>query len=203
MSPKKPIDDYNDFLESSESHSAIQPDLSKIKNDLVPSAWHLAAWYSGFSVVGYLASLMICAQNSLGLSGFAHHVAQAIHSLPDPWCPMICGAVFTGVPFVLSTVLLNRFQHRYLIFKMWWFFAAIPIVGTISMILLPQSFQHQRLAKHMSELAARPHALSDAGWMTVWALTAIVFPYLLEIVVWKIVAPRKQKNRTLSSGANV
>jgi hypothetical protein len=132
--------------------------------------------YLSFSVIGYLASLFVCAQNSFGLSRFAHDFAQAIHHLPDPLCPMVCGAVFTGIPFVLAALFLSRFQHRYLIYRMWWFFAAIPIFGTIVMILLPKNFQHQRLALHINELSARQNSPSDMQWMTVWALSAIVFP---------------------------
>jgi hypothetical protein len=192
---QKPIEDYKIFLESCEKFGTVQPDMSKIKNELVPSALRLAVWYSGFSVVGYLASLFVCAQNSFGLSGLSHQVARTLHSLPDPWCPMICGAVFTGVPFILSTVLLNRFQHRYLIFKMWWFFAAIPIVVTIAMILLPQDLQHHRLSHNMIESSMKSLAFSDAGWVTTWALSAIVFPHLLEFFVWKVVAPRKRTKK--------
>jgi hypothetical protein len=194
MKKNNPPEDYKLFLTSQEAplNDFNSQSLIKIKNDLVKSPWRLAGWYLGFSLLGYLVSLLVCAQNSLGLSGFAYDMAQAIHRLPDPWCPMICGAVFTAVPFVLTTAFLNRFQHRYLIFKMWWFFALIPCLGTLSMIWLPANFQHQRLTQHMHDLAQRNHGLSQTEWMVVWALSAIVFPYLCEWVVWGFVSPKKR-----------
>jgi hypothetical protein len=193
MTAKKPAEDYKMFLSSGNSQTVkVTPDLSKITQDLVSSPWHIVAWYLGFSVIGYFVSLLICAQNSLGLSGFAHHVAKAIHQLPYPWCPLICGAVFTGVPFFFTAFFLSRFQHRYLIFKMWWFFAAVPIFGTVSMILLPQNFQHHKLAHSMNETASGAHVFSDISWMAVWAISAIIFPYIFELVVWQFVAPKKR-----------
>ena len=193
MKPGSPEDNYADFLVASQSKApqGAEPDLSAIRKELVPSPFRLGFWYLAFSFAGYLTSLLVCAQNSWGLSGFAHQVADAIHKLPDPWCPMVCGAVFTGVPFLLSAVLLTRFQHRYLIFKMWWFFAAIPIVGTVTMIFLPQSLQHHKMAHHMSMMTSRPDSLTETSWIAVWALTAILFPYLLELLLWTRIAPKK------------
>ena len=59
------------------------------------------------------------------------------------------------------------------------------------MIFLPQSLQHQRMAGHMGDLAAKSFALSDTGWITAWALSAVVFPYLFELIVWKCVLPKQ------------
>lgn len=195
MKTNNSLDNFKEFMNSRDSASLppIGPDLSEIQKDLVPSARQLALWYSGFSVVGYFASLLVCAQNSFGLSGFAHKVAELLHNLPDPWCPMACGAVFTGVPFILSAIFLTRFQHRYLILKMWWFFASVPIFATIAMLLLPHNLQHHKLAMQMNELGLRPNALSDTAWLSVWAATAILFPYLLELILWRVVAPRKKQ----------
>lgn len=163
----------------------------KIHRDLVKSPQQMATFYLGISVVGYLSSLVICAQNTIGLSWFSHSVANGLHQIPDPWCPILCGSVFTGVPFVLSLFFLNRFQHRYLIFKMWWFFAAIPLAATGIMLLLPHGLQHARLDASLVPSVSRPEVLSDGAWMALWAASAILLPYLLEGVVYLFVRPKK------------
>ena len=190
---------FKEFLDSDAEPAGFNPvslkSIAKIRSELVRSRVQLAFLYCGFSTVGYLASLFICAQNSLGLSGLSYAVAEHMHKVPDPWCPILCGAVFTGIPFLLSTLFLNRFQHRYLIRKMWWFFAAVPILGTAVMMLLPHKLQHARLSEHMDMLNNRSHSLTNVQWMIIWALSAILVPYLLESVVYLFLKPRKMNHQ--------
>ncbi|MEY4064190.1 MAG: hypothetical protein RIR26_398 [Pseudomonadota bacterium] len=163
----------------------------RIRKDLVRSPGQMALIYFGLSVVGYIASLAVCAQNAFGLSAIAHAVSYHIHQLPDPWCPILCGSVFTGIPFVLSLMFLNRFQHRYLIFRMWWFFASVPVFATGLMMILPSKFQHARMSGPMADAVARGDVMSNGAWMALWAASAILLPYILEGIVYLVVRPRR------------
>jgi hypothetical protein len=167
-----------------------------IRKDLVHSPLQIAARYSVFSVIGYLVSLAVCAQNTLGLSPVSLKVAEFLHTLPEPLCPILCGAVFTGVPFLLTCLFLNRFQQRYLLFKMWGFLASVPIIATVSMFFLPHQLQHTKLAAAAS---IQGHVLSDASWMAFWAASAILVPYLLEGIIYLMVRPRRAKSSTSST----
>jgi hypothetical protein len=161
-----------------------------ITKDLVRSPLEMAALYTGLSIVGYVASLAVCAQNSFGLGSLSRRVADILHQLPDPWCPIVCGSVFALVPFVISSVVLNRFQQRYLMTRMWWFFASIPIAAAGLMLLLPHSLQHARMNAALSPSQVRPDLLSDGAWMAIWVATAVLLPYLLQAVVYVTLMPR-------------
>ncbi len=143
--------------------------LPAIKRDLVVSAWRLAALYLAASLCGYAASLSICAQNSFGMSGFAHELAAALHRLPQPWCAVVCGAVFGLVPTLVTTLLLNRFRHRYLLFRMWWLPLTVPVLAAWSMAAMPSV-----VAVPVSGMWSEP------GWLASWVLAAVATPYVVE-----------------------
>lgn len=202
------LNDYEFFVQGGEGQNHLSPDVEDqakspsasassmslnrlIEKDLVRTPAQMIFLYLGLSAVGYALSLLICAQNTLGLSKFSHIIAAGLHRLPDPWCPIVCGAVFTGIPFLLSCLFLTRFQHRYLIFKMWWFFAAVPLVTTGVMVFLPHGMQHAKLQPALQSVAARPDLLSDGAWISLWTASAILFPYLLELVVYFCVRPKR------------
>jgi|GEM_PF-2720991 len=163
-----------------------------ITKDLVRSPLQMATVYLGLSVLGYGASLAVCAQNSLGLGSWSHRVAEVLHHLPDPWCPIVCGGVFAIIPFAISSLVLNRFQQRYLMTRMWLFFASVPLVAAGVMLLLPHSLQHARLHSTLSSSSVRPDLLSDGVWMALWVATAVLLPYLLQAIVYFAVMPKRR-----------
>lgn len=203
------VNDYTFFAQGDDGQFPRSPDvdvlaksrmvaassrLSRlIEKDLVRSPAQMMSLYLGLSLVGYALSLLICAQNTLGLSKFSHIISAGLHRLPDPWCPIVCGAVFTGIPFLLSCLFLTRFQHRYLIFRLWWFLAAIPLVTTGVMVFLPHGMQHAKLQQALQPVASRPDLLSDSAWISLWTASAILFPYLLELVVYLYVRPKRYR----------
>ncbi|RZA26863.1 MAG: hypothetical protein EOP10_02145 [Proteobacteria bacterium] len=131
-----------------------------IANDLVSSKLRLSAIYSIGSLVGYGLSLAICAQCAIGLTPLSWKMASYLHSIPDPWCPILCGAVFGISPTLMSALYLSRFQHRFLIFRMGWLPALIPILGAFSLFLVGDSHSWQ--------------------WKALWLISAIATPYLGE-----------------------
>jgi len=186
--------DYASFIENTAPLSMPIESAAvthRIRKDLVRSPRQMALIYSGLSVVGYGASLAVCAQNAFGLSGLSHSVAFRLHQLPDPWCPILCGSVFTGIPFLLSLLFLNRFQHRFLLFRMWWFLVSIPLVATGLMMMLPSDFQHGGMNGTMADTALQAAHLSSSAWMGIWAASAILVPYALAGLVYLVVRPRR------------
>lgn len=136
--------------------------------DLVHSPFRLALLYVGFSVGGYLVTLAVCSQGGVGLGSLSHINSTAImQTLPEPWCSILCGALFSGVPFALSLALLNRFQRRFLIFRMFWLPLALSLLGCIVLLLSGQD---------VADLKAGD---LDIAWM----LSAIVTPYIGEAVL--------------------
>lgn len=169
---------------------------TKIGRDLVKSPVQLGLIYGMLSLVGYAVSLMMCAQWSVGLSNFAFQASFHLHGLPGPICPLVCGAVFTGVPFLLSCVLLNRFQQRYLITRLWWFLALVPIVATGLMLILPKNLQHT----HISSLPISIWGSSaEAAWIGLWATAALLTPYFLEAIVYFWVKPKRYSPTVVGS----
>ena len=142
--------------------------------------------YFGLSLVGYLISLTICARNSLGILQWSHAVAEVIHQLPAIPCAILCGSVFTSIPFILSLFLLNRFQQRYLLFKMWWFISAIPLLATFLLLILPVQLRHVGASRDEDHLFS-----GDWKWIAVWTAAAIVTPYVLELFVYLGVRKKK------------
>lgn len=154
--------------------------------ELVSSPKKLMAFYGALSVAGYFVSLLICAQNSVGLSHFSHRVAGALHTIPGALCPLVCGFVFTAIPFLFAALFLNRFQHRYLLFRLWWFIAGVPVFTTLLMLFFPAPLQHSNIV----DASAVGH-ISETAWLSIWAVSAIATPYLLELFVYLMIRQRK------------
>lgn len=133
---------------------------ANMEKDLVTSPKKLAFSYIAGSVIGYFASLAICAQCSVGLTPFAWQMSSIIHEIPDPWCPFVCGTIFGVAPFIVTLIFFNRFQHRYLLYRMWWLMIAVPVIGGISMTAIGGSH--------------------DTAWDLQWIFTAILTPYIGE-----------------------
>lgn len=148
------------------AHAGNSPDHSlplprSIEKDLVVSRTRLCVIYFLGSVLGYMASLAICAQYGVGFSALSWKLAEYIHSIPDPWCPILCGFVFGISPTLVSVVYFSRFQHRFLIFRMGWLPASVPVLGTLTLVLLGDSRSWE--------------------WRGIWFLSAMATPYLIEV----------------------
>lgn len=161
MNRDKPLnDELNNFLNAKPAEEAPTSAPPSIVKDLVVSKPRLAAIYAVASIVGYFFTLAVCAQCSVGLSPLAWKTASLFHAIPDPWCAIVCGAVFGVAPFIVSSSVLTRFQHRYLLFRMTWVPVLVPIVG--SLLMTAAGSEH------------------DWAWQSSWILSAIFTPYLLE-----------------------
>lgn len=154
-------EEFGAFLkaQSTTDNRATVPDA--IVKELVASKPRLGLVYLFGSVAGYFLTLLICAQCSIGLSPLAWKTASLFRSIPDPWCPLICGALFGIAPFLASAILLTRFQHRYLLFKMTWVPLLVPIAASALMTI-----------------AETPHSWE---WQGLWIIAAVLTPYLFEV----------------------
>lgn len=140
------------------SPSRVPPFIEK---ELVVSRKRLFFVYFLGSILGYTLSLAICAQYGLGLSSLSWKLAQYLHSIPDPWCPIVCGVVFGISPTLVSTLYLSRFQHRFLIFRMGWLPALVPVLGTVTLLLFGDSRSWE--------------------WRCIWLASAVATPYVIEL----------------------
>ncbi len=156
-----PEDDLADFLAIDQEESVKPPPApSMIVKDLVASPARLAVVYVLGAALGYLLSLAICAQCSIGLSPVAWKTATLLDGMPDPLCPLTCGFVFGISPTLVSLLLLSRFQHRYLLFRLPWIPILIPILA--SAFLVFRNVDH------------------SWAWHRIWLLAAIATPYVIE-----------------------
>jgi hypothetical protein len=155
-------DDFKNFLNLNDDEPNLQPPEPILK-DLVASKIRLICSYSLLSVLGYVASLMLCAQCSLGLTAFAWKTSALLHNIPDPYCPLVCGAVFGIFPFVFSSLGLTRFQHRFLLSKVIWLPLVLPIIANV-----------------LLSLSGPSHGLQ---WHILWFLSAAGTPYIAEAIV--------------------
>lgn len=151
--------------------------VARLEADLVASPPRLGATYASGAAIGYLVSLAICAQSSIGLSPLAWKTAATLHAIPDPWCAMVCGMAFGIAPSLAALLLLSRFQHRYLIQRMWWLLVLVPILGSLVMAALSGE--------------------RDLGWHLIWMAAAIVTPYLCEVLAGWLLRQRRWRPSAL------
>lgn len=153
----------------------MQKTESRISAELNRSRKSFFLSFALLSVLGYFSSLSVCSQYSFGLTGFSQSVAAALHKLPDPLCPIVCGIVFSIVPVIFLFVFLDRFQRRRLIVRYWW----LPVLSTLAscllMYYLPQNLQHEGM--HHGQVGVRG-AHGDIGWLIWWTLSAVAIPFL-------------------------
>lgn len=168
----------DDFELFERACGGVLPTLAtaRLEADLVASPRRLAMTYVASAILGYLASLAICAQCSIGLSPMAWKTAALLHTIPDPWCALVCGMLFGIAPFIAAAMILSRFQHRYLIYQMWWLPVAVPLVGSIVMTLLGSK--------------------RELSWHALWIGAAIATPYLAEAVMGWLLRQRRWKSST-------
>jgi hypothetical protein len=131
------------------------------------------------SFLGFVGSLALCAQNSFGLTGFSNEFAMLLHTLPDPWCPIICGVVFAGPSVALYAVALDRFQWRRLTHTLWWLPICTTAVACVVMLVAPETLQHEGMRiDHGGGHALRDRS-AQLGWMAFWFVGALVPPLLV------------------------
>ena len=148
----------------------------KITEQLVSSPFRLTLQYIVFSVIGYAITLAICSQGGVGLSFISHKNSIVLMQfLPNPWCSILCGSIFSGVPFILAILLLNRFQRRFLLFRMFWLPLLLSVVGCFMLIFIAQD---------MSNFEFRNIDVS-------WTLSALITPYLGEAILGLVLGQRK------------
>lgn len=153
--------------------------LSKrISTELVASRLRLAVLYGVFSVVGYIVTLAVCSQGGVGLFGLSdRNSAVLMQTLPAPWCSVVCGAIFSGIPFMFSVLLMNRFQRRFLIFKMFWLPLLMSAIGCLALLFAGHSFGEVQLQN------------LDVAWI----LSAIATPYVAESTLSAALAQKRVK----------
>jgi hypothetical protein len=170
--------DYEGFLAAGDATASttLPPSLARIRGDLVASAPRLAGAYLGLATLGYVCSLALCAQNSVGVLPFSHAVAARMHVIPWPWCPVVCGALFSLVPTVFAAAFFTRFQRRYLLRRMWWLLALVPLAASVTMWFVGERDPSEFLR------GALHGDFSPMRWMLMWTVGALVTPWIVESV---------------------
>lgn len=181
-------EEYQRFLEESATVDRFEELRRVLSRDLVSSKRSFLAYYLLLCAVGYLVSLAVCSQNAFGFFRFSDALAMSMCVLPKPFCWVACGCIFSGVPFLLSLFLLNRFRHRYLLIHFWWLVALVPMITSGFIVVLPpllRDFGILKVATMPSMLLSNPQAIF------IWLLSALATPYILESVVYVVLKMRR------------
>lgn len=168
------IDLKNNLGNNLKSHVKNDRAFQRILKDLVPSSKRLAAVYVGANVVGYALSLALCAQNGVGVLPLSYRVAASMHIIPWPYCPIVCGALFSLVPNLFVRLFLSPFQQRYLVRRLSWLLALLPLVAAIAMSLTGDDDPNEFFAGFLQQ------DFSSSGWMLLWTLGALGTSAILE-----------------------
>ncbi|MEY4065118.1 MAG: hypothetical protein RIR26_1326 [Pseudomonadota bacterium] len=144
-----------------------------IKQQLEQSRRRFFLVYGIASVVGYFLSLSVCSQNSIALTSFSVDIASSLHQLPDPWCPLVCGWVFSLIPSACLLLSLDRFQRRRLVSQFWWLPPLTTIGFCVLMTLLPSYLQHEGM--HVHHVGMRT-THTDILWLMWWLLASVSIP---------------------------
>ena len=161
---QKSAADYSTFLKQKASMTAPHSPPKRVIRDLVQSKFKLASVYIGGTVLGYLTTLAVCAQCSIGLTPLAWQTAAMMQDLNETACALVCGTIFGVGPFLASNIVLSRFEHRFLLFKMTWLVCLVPVIASLMMTIV-----------------GTPHSWT---WHGLWASAAIFTPYLLEAIAF-------------------
>lgn len=173
--------DLKDFETSTGDLPAnVQSDLEStekaISDELKRSRGRFFISFSLLSVIGYFCSLSVCSQNSIALTQLSLNVAAHLHQLPDPWCPIVCGIVFSILPILFLFIWLDRFQLRRLIVQFWWLPVLTTLLSCLLMSVLPAAFQHDGM--HASHNGIR-NTHGDVIWLMWWTLSAMAIPLVI------------------------
>jgi hypothetical protein len=172
--------DLREFLETPVEEKALPPKngaIVKIRRDLVQSRAWFSVYFIFLTLLGYFVSLSICEQHNLGFFVLSQAIAEEIAKLPSLVCAAVCGILFTGIPFAVSRMFLNRFHQRYLLTRLWWLTFLLPAIAVAILLTMPHLMgMENTLHQHASE----NQPFRNNTWMLVWALSALATPYLLE-----------------------
>lgn len=148
--------------------------VRRVTRDLVSSPARAVGTYVAVSALGYVASLALCAQNDVGILPFSHAVASRMHVIPWPWCPLLCGALFSIVPALLGPLFFTKFQMRFLLKHFWWLIALLPLVASLVLVASGDSGVPQWWS-------GTDHAgFSPSLWMVLWTAGALGTPWIVE-----------------------
>ncbi|MEY4066533.1 MAG: hypothetical protein RIR26_2741 [Pseudomonadota bacterium] len=182
------LPEYQMFLEAADDgafHSTRTSHVAeRISRDLVSSPRSIGIKYTILVIVGFFLSLLICAQGNIGLGAVSFKIFEEVMSfIPPKFCGIVCGTIFSGVPFFFSLIVLNRFEQRYLLFRMWWLVLLLPILGAVCMQFYG-------------------NVMRDAddfmwGWASSWTIAAVMTPYVFETVLYVFAL----KQRTLKTSS--
>ncbi|MCA2961396.1 MAG: hypothetical protein IOD12_14185 [Silvanigrellales bacterium] len=168
--------DFKTFVECGAPATSMGEDsvVRRVTRDLVASPFRVALAYVGVSACGYVASLALCAQNDVGILPFSHAVAARMHVIPWPWCPLLCGALFSAVPALLGPFLFTRFQMRFLLTRFWWLIAGLPLLASLVLVATGNNDVHAWF-EGGSHVGFSPNL-----WMILWTAGALGTPWILE-----------------------
>lgn len=180
MNQEKDKADLNLFLaESQKDEAEVSAKLmltkQQIKRKLVDSPIKVVRLYLIGSVLGYLASLAFCEQNTVGIGNFSEKIAMSMCGLGTPWCWLACGVVFSFFPVLVTRLSLNRFEQRYLYRHLWPMVLLTPFAASALMIFLPKV-----LGAHEATDAMQMMMLSSPQAVVWWLAGAILIPYIVE-----------------------
>jgi hypothetical protein len=175
--------DLEEFVGSSgDLPDGVQIELKqterKISAELVRSDRLFFVAFFVLTIVGYFCSLLVCSQYSVAFTTLSVNVASVLHQLPDPWCPIVCGIVFSILPTAGLFVFLDRFQRRRLVIRFWWLPVLTTFASCLLMSQLPASMQHQGM--HSSHHGLR-HLHGDLAWLAWWMISAISIPLIFSV----------------------
>ncbi len=186
---------YDEFLDYKKQRNNLfinesEPNLQIIKNKiskkLVDSKIKLALLYLLFSLIGYFISLKFCPHWFIGMDQLLFNVLSFFKtSCNCSVYSIICGAVFTGVPFFLSLLFLNPFKRRFLLLKMSWLVILIPLIPIALPFLLTYYFNFK----------SNMFMQNDIINPFIWSLSAILTPYVLYLLSY-ILLRQKRTNLT-------
>jgi hypothetical protein len=156
----------------------LQQTEKKISADLLRSNKFFFAAFFSLTILGYFCSLSVCSQYSVAFTTLSVNVASILHQLPDPWCPIVCGIVFSILPTAGLFLFLDRFQRRRLVIRFWWLPVLTTFASCVLMSQLPVSLQHQGM--HSSHHGLR-HLHGDFEWLAWWMISAISIPVIFSL----------------------
>ncbi len=174
----------NDILINNEAQ-ILKNIESKISKKLVESKTRLALLYLFFSFIGYLLSLKFCPHWFVKMDQLLYNSLSFLKtSCNCAAYSIICGAVFTGVPFLLSLLFLNPFKRRFLLLKMSGLVIPLPLVTTVLPILF-QNYFHFKGKMLIQNNIINPY---------LWSISAIITPYVLYFLSY-ILSRQKIKHK--------
>lgn len=188
-------EELGEFLRTVEApprSPGLQSVAARLSRDLVGSKRRFAAYYVLVIAFGYFLSLSVCGQHNLGFFVLSRLVADWIATLHWSLCAVTCGALFTGIPFLASSVFLSRFQQRYLLFRLWTLVFGLPIFATGLLLVARTHFA----GGHQAGMAAGAVAgqMNSPAWFALWISSAILTPFVLEGLIFLLFIKRSLSN---------